>query len=181
VIRLPAHSFAPFGCRGRRLNEWDLTALRDFLHRCSDYARLAHGRGSIPKDAAILLRSLPPRHSPDDKLLVGFFSNSSGQLVGVLDVLRDYPEPGVWFLGLLLFVPERRGRRLGEQVYGRFENWLTAQGARAIHLGVLENNPDALRFWERCGFTVQDTRDPQDPRVRARVHYMVRELAKEER
>jgi ribosomal protein S18 acetylase RimI-like enzyme len=179
MIRLPAHAFAPFGCRGRRLEDGDLPAVLELLGRCRDYVELAHGREPTAEDAVALLRSLPPAHVPDDKLLVGFFANSGGELVGVLDVLRDYPEAETWFLGLLLFAPEQRGRRFGEQVYGRLEEWLIAQGARAVHLGVLENNPDALRFWERCGFTIEETRDAHDPSIRARVHYMVRDLEEE--
>ncbi len=70
-------------------------------------------------------------------------------------MIRDFPKAGEWYLGLLLFEPTLRGRKLGDRVYHRLEEWVRAQGGSAIHLIVEEVNPGALRFWERMGFEVR--------------------------
>jgi ribosomal protein S18 acetylase RimI-like enzyme len=141
------------GCFGVRLDEARIPELQAFLEECGDYLELVTGEQPGPDEAAALLRDLPPGKAPDDKFVLGFF-DAPGHLVGVLDVVRDYPRPREWYLGLLLFGPTSRGRRLGERVYRRLEEWVRAQDGQALHLIVQEQNPRALEFWKRMGFEV---------------------------
>ena len=71
----------------------------------------------------------------------------------MLDAVRDYPEPGVWHIGLLLIDPDHRSHGRGAEVYWAFEDWSRSQGAQIIRLGVFEQNEKARRFWQRMGFT----------------------------
>ena len=73
----------------------------------------------------------------------------------MLDVIRDFPRPREWYLGLLMFEPTLRGQKLGDRVYHRLEEWVAAQGGTSVHLIVEEVNPRALKFWQRMGFEVQ--------------------------
>jgi GNAT superfamily N-acetyltransferase len=142
------------GCFGVRLDETRTEELQAFYEGCADYLELVTGQPPGPNEAAELLGSLPRGKGHEDKFVIGLFDAPSHQ-VGVLDVIRDYPKPGEWYLGLLMFVPTWRGHGLGERVYRRLEEWVRELGGRTLHLIVQEQNPGALRFWQRMGFEVR--------------------------
>ena len=142
------------GCFGVRLDEVREGELQAFYERCRDYFELVTGQPPSPTEARELLAAVPKGKTLEDKFVLGLF-DAPGHLVGVLDVIRDFPHPREWYLGLLLFEPTLRGQKLGDRVYHRLEDWVRAQGGLAIHLAVEEVNPGALRFWERMGFEVR--------------------------
>lgn len=142
------------GCFGVRLDPSRRDELQAFYQGCADYFELVTGQPPGPNEAEELLTSLPRGKTLEDKFVIGLF-DAPGHLIGVLDVIRDYPRPAEWFLGLLMFGPTWRGRRLGERVYRRLEEWVRACGGTTVHLIVQEQNPGALRFWQRMGFEVK--------------------------
>ena len=148
------HVFELTGCFGVRLDEGRAGELRAFYDECRAYFELATGEPPGPNEAAELLRALPRGKTYADKFVIGFY-DAPGHMVGVLDVIRNYPGDGDWYIGLLLFGPSSRGRRLGERVVRRLEEWVRAESGKALHLIVQEQNPDALRFWQRMGFEVR--------------------------
>jgi ribosomal protein S18 acetylase RimI-like enzyme len=148
------HVFELTGCFGVRLDEGRERELQAFYEGCRDYFELVTGQPPSPTEAAELLAAVPRGKTRDDKFVFGLF-DAPGHLVGVLDVIRDFPKPREWYLGLLLFEPTLRGQKLGDRVYHRLEEWVAAQGAAAVHLIVEEVNPRALRFWQRMGFEVR--------------------------
>ena len=142
------------GCFGVRLDMNHQPDLQEFYEQCREYFDLVTGEPPGPEEAAELLRSVPRGKSLDDKFVIGFF-DAPGHMVGVLDVIRDYPGDGDWYIGQLLFGPSSRGRHLGERVHRRLEEWVRAEGGSALHLIVQQQNPGALRFWQRMGFEVR--------------------------
>ena len=142
------------GCFGVRLDEGRERELQDFYERCRDYFELVTGQPPSPTEARELIAAVPRGKTHEDKFVIGLF-DAPGHLVGVLDVIRDFPRERDWYLGLLLFEPTLRGHKLGERVTRRLEEWVRAEGGQAIHLIVEEVNPGALRFWERMGFEVR--------------------------
>lgn len=82
-------------------------------------------------------------------------------IIGVLDVIRDYPASGGWFVGLFLIDPMYRQQGLGRKMYQAFEQWAMRRGARQIGLGVVEQNTRAYDFWQRLGFEEQERRPPK--------------------
>lgn len=141
------------GCFGVRLDEGRRAELQELYESCRSYFELVTGAPPGPDEADALLEALPRGKAREDKFVIGFF-DAPGHLIGVLDAIRDYPQRGEWYVGLLLLGPASRGRGLGERVYRRLEDWVRAEGGRALHLIVQQSNPDALRFWERMGFEV---------------------------
>ena len=136
---------------GRPLDESRAPELQRLLERCSDFMQLVNGVPVQANGALELLRGTPPGVQANDHLVLGVYSPGD-ELMGVLTALRGYPSPDVWWIGELLFVPERRGGGLGRSVYRRFEAWALHRRAGSIRLVVQKQNPRALRFWRQLGF-----------------------------
>src|SRR5512139_3950475 len=102
------------GLAAGRLRPADEAELQAFYEQCRDYVELVTGEPPGPGEARALLSDLPPGKQPADKYVFGFREGATGRLVGVLDLVRDYPRPREWYLSLLLFGPASRGRRYGE-------------------------------------------------------------------
>lgn len=125
-------------------------ALQAVIEKCTDYFELVTGLPPGPAEANSTFMVVPEGKGYEDKLLLGIYKD--GQLVGYLDVIRDYPQHGTWSLGLMMLIPECRNRGLGRQVYQSFERWAASQGAVQMRLGVVAQNTGAYRFWQRLGF-----------------------------
>jgi GNAT superfamily N-acetyltransferase len=134
-----------------RLSSGDVGELQVLHERCSGYFEIVEGAPTRPTSAAEDLVDLPPGKAPDDKFYFGIRA-ADGTLVGALDIVRDYPAPGTWILGLLMLDPAVRGGGLGARVYEAARAWVRAQGGHEISIAVLEQNTAAERFWRRRGF-----------------------------
>lgn len=134
----------------RDVEPQDAGALQTLLEGCEDYSALVEGQPPDEEAALDVMSDVAPGKSLADKRLLGLWQGDA--LVGVLDVMRGYPEPEMWFIGLFLVAPAQRGHGLGAGVIRAFEDWAAGQGVRAVGLGVVEPNVAAMRFWERMGF-----------------------------
>lgn len=139
------------------LGEAEHDELRDLFMGCEDYVLMSEGRRPSSVQVEELLRDLPPDRTVADKHVLGI-RRKQGRLVGVVDVVRGYPVASEWYLGLLLLLPAERGRGLGERVYRAVEAWSRQQGAVAMWIAVFEQNRSGRLFWERMGFSAQNSR-----------------------
>jgi len=149
--------FVP-GYRVSRLEPVDIDAVQSLLIRCEDYFQLISGALPTPDEARQTWVDVPPGKTTADKFLFGLWADNT--LIGLLDAIRDYPQSGIWFVGLLLIDPAWRGHGLGDSWYRAFEDWAARSGASCIMLGVVEQNEKAFRFWQRLGFEVVEKRSP---------------------
>jgi GNAT superfamily N-acetyltransferase len=134
-----------------RLRPEHAALLQGLCERCSAYFELHDGAPPGPSLGEEEVVALPEGKTLDDKFLFGIRS-ATGELVGVLDLIRDFPAAGEWWLGLLMLDPKVRSAGLGARFYRAAEAWATERGAQRVLLGVLEQNPDAERFWRGLGF-----------------------------
>ncbi len=139
------------GLTARRLDEKDTAALQALCEACVSFHLLIEGRPPRPDEAQHLLAELPPGKTLTDKFFFGLFTPRP-RLCGALDLLRDYREPGEWYLGLLVLDPGHRSQGLGTKLMVALVHWLREQGARSLRLAVSEHNEAGRRFWERQGF-----------------------------
>lgn len=124
--------------------------LQILLERCEDFEILVTGHPPGPYAAQALLTDAPPDHPLRDKFIIGAWTDQG--LTAAVELLRDFPERHVWYLGLLLVAPEDRGQGLGERLLAALKTWIAGQDGRAVRLIVQEQNPAALRFWLAHGF-----------------------------
>lgn len=148
------------GLRARGLTDADVPALQALCEACADYHQLVYGQPAGPDEARSLLAELPPGRTLADKFFFGLFTPRP-RLCGALDFIRDFREPGEWYLGLLLLEPQARGHGLGDTVLRAAEAWAQAQGARRIRLACAEQNTGGQRFWERHGYRVEKRFPPR--------------------
>ncbi|HEX8824465.1 MAG TPA: GNAT family N-acetyltransferase [Archangium sp.] len=138
--------------RVRRISREDAPLVRKLGERCLEHIELHYGSPPDPQQLVHdLLTDLPPGKTLADKFGLGVHEGG-GWLVGGIDVVRDYPEPGEWYLGLLVLDPRHRARGLGTKLMAELVHWLRGQGARSLRLAVSEHNESGRRFWERQGF-----------------------------
>jgi GNAT superfamily N-acetyltransferase len=149
--------FQGAGWQARWLGEDDLPAIEAVLEASREFLELVSGIAEIPGEAQSLLTELPQGTTLRDKLSIGITTEPDG-LIGLLDVIRDYPQPRTWWIGLLLFRPEWRGRGLGRQALDAIERLARQAGAANIELGVVEPNQAGLLFWQRMGFEAIERR-----------------------
>jgi ribosomal protein S18 acetylase RimI-like enzyme len=136
--------------------------LQRLFVRCRAYFELVQGGPPAPDEAErFLLRD------HDHRLVFGI-EDGERALLGVVDVVRDHPAPGDWWLGLLLLAPEMRCAGLGADVYRAMEEFVRARSARGVQLSVQLQNPAAVKFWEALGFTRTGT-SPQHLGARENV------------
>ena len=147
-------------CFVRHLESEDCDNIQSLCENCSDYFELVTGLPPGPSEGQKLFFSLPPGCDLSDKIVAGIFDRNEN-LFGLMDVIRDYPQAGVWHIGLMLLHPEKRGKGLGWEIYKSFEKWAGNSGANTIRLGVSEQNEGALKFWSRAGFDVVEKRQPE--------------------
>ena len=74
------------------------------------------------------------------------------ELLGSLDYKLDFPEPGDVTINLLLIRGDLQSGGLGRQAVGLLEKQLPGGTSRLL-ASVLGNNPRAVAFWERLGFS----------------------------
>ena len=134
----------------------DLAALQALHLRCADFVEATTGHPPRDDEAARLLAVVPPGKIPADKQTLGL--HRDGEMVGVVDLLRGHPSPTDWYIGLLLLSPEVRGAGLGSSIVDEIVERVRADGGRALHLVVREDNPRALAFWRRHRFELIDRR-----------------------
>lgn len=129
---------------------------RDTIHilygKCSDYFELIQGKPAGAAESQNLFTSLPEGKDYADNYVLGIFSVSTGRLIGVIDLIRDFRTPGEWTLGLMLLDPESRALGTGGRIYQSLSCWGQSKGATSIRLGVVEGNDAALYFWHKMGF-----------------------------
>lgn len=153
----------------RELTQSDAPALQALLERCSDYYERVVGCAPGPAEAQGLYAALPEGvDSYERKLLAAI--ELGDRMVGVVDIIRDWPQTGTWILGLLMLEPAARERGLGSAVAGIVEERARSGGALRLRIGVAAVNDGARRFWERLGYEEAEAADG------ARVAVLVKQL-----
>jgi len=118
--------------------------LQSLYDRCSDYVEIAFGQSVHPTAAEedfVFARNM----------IFGIYSRD-GRLIGVLEMLRDYPKRDEWWIGLLMLDPAARGQGFGARICRTTFDWIAHEGGRAVWIGVLKGSERAYEFWKKIGF-----------------------------
>lgn len=128
-----------------------LTMVEALNAKCSDYYLLHEGVLPSEREALEIFIVLPPGKDYEDKFVLGIFKGGT-ELIGIVDIVKDFPAEREWMLGLLLLDPEERGKRLGKLVHKALVQWAAGLGARCFRIGVIEDNYKGKKFWTDLGY-----------------------------
>ena len=136
------------------LTPQDFPALQHLWNDSAEYVEVVYGRPPEPDEAQSVYEAGPEQgYGPQGKMFYGIKAAGDDKLIGVLDAFRNHPEPGVWYIGLLLLSPDTRESGLGRKIVEAFADAAQAHAATEIQLNVVEQNEGARRFWIKRGFT----------------------------
>lgn len=130
----------------------DEAALLALFEECEDWFVAATGLPSAPGDVQSLFYALPEGAAPQDKVVL--LVEWAGVVAGVVDAVRDHPEPGAVAVGMFLLAPEARRRGLGRAVAGAL--LARAGGVTRVTATVPPGWAPGERFLERSGFVLED-------------------------
>ncbi|WP_097027043.1 GNAT family N-acetyltransferase [Clostridium peptidivorans] len=130
----------------------DIKIMKSLCERCLDYYLLQNAAPPSKEDAEEIFTELPPGKNYEDKFVLGLF-NHNDQLIGIIDIVKNFPTLGQWMLGLLLIDPNERCNGLGRIVHNALVKWTIDSGATSLRIGVLEENINGINFWSNVGYT----------------------------
>jgi len=103
-------------------------------------------RESILEDMA----ALPPGKDYKDKIYCGFFEKNT--LISMMDLILDYPEKGIGFIGLFMMNASYQGKGIGSMIINELLSYMRKLGYSKIRIGVDKGNPQSFAFWRKNGF-----------------------------
>lgn len=119
--------------------------------KCIDYYGSYYGQYNITDVTKEVFEDIPPNKDYIDKFVFGVFKNNS-QLVGIIDIVRDFPTQEEWIIGLMLIEPNERKNKLGTKIHKSLIKWATDLGAKPFRIGVIKDNHVAMKFWSNLGY-----------------------------
>lgn len=146
----------------RAFEERDVAPLQALFDEDPEYFEI-NGR-AFPVEE--MRDAIPPGRTRDDKFL--FVLERGGRPEGILDLIRGYPEPQIWHLGLIFLSKRVRGGGQGRRCLHGLYDWVRTQGGLVLRLGVVEPNVKARHLYATEGFEFETMReiDPEAKRMR---------------
>lgn len=106
------------------------------------------------------MEALPPNKEFKDKFYVGFFKESS--LLAIMDLILDYPQNKVAFIGLFMMNTEFQGKGIGTSIINQCSSYLSDLGYSKIRLAIDAGNPQSEAFWTKNSFSKTGEVFPND-------------------
>lgn len=134
----------------KTLNSNDIDSIDQLLNECEDYYLLHDGVLHTKKDVNEILTHLPPDKKPHDKFVLGIFYKD--QLIGIIDLIKDFPVIGQWIIGLFLLSKKERGKGIGKLVHNALSEIVLKSTGDSLRIGVIEENINGFNFWKTLGY-----------------------------
>lgn len=143
-------------------------ALAAFFDLAADYVKLETGKPPDGTTVAGFFDDLPPNGSPDRAVHLAVFEGD--RIIGVLAMSFGYPEEQDAYIGYLVLAQAARGYGRGAAALAHATEIARKRGVTRQLVAVLDANPKARAFWEREGFThEQSFPDTGDGHIRHRL------------
>lgn len=156
------------------LNLNDMKSINQLLKECEDYYLLHNGISHTRKDIEEILTFLPPNKQSQDKFVLGIFYKD--QLIGIIDLVRNFPIIGQWIIGLFLLKKKERGKGLGKLVHNALSEIVLKSTGKSLRIGVSKENVNGLNFWGNLGYKKIKECDMEMGNKLHKVYVMVLEL-----
>lgn len=74
------------------------------------------------------------------------------KIIGVVHFSTAHPSPGKGWIGLFLIHRDCQDQGFGREACSLLEQYCAEQGCSQLHLGVIAQDEQTLRFWGKLGF-----------------------------
>lgn len=137
----------------KKLDLDDKVIMSNLYKKCLDYYLMHYGTMdiNIEEETNDLFTSLPPNKDYKDKFVLGIF-NGLNELIGVIDIVRDFPENHQWIIGLMLIESKERNKGVGKLVHKAIADFTKTLGAKSLRVGVINENTIGKKFWSSLGY-----------------------------
>ncbi|MBR2560105.1 MAG: GNAT family N-acetyltransferase, partial [Firmicutes bacterium] len=134
----------------RRITEADISPVYRLAKTNAKYYEYMH---TVPTRESLteIISELPEGSSMNHKHFVGFYDRDD-VLVAVMDLITGYPEADDAFIGWLMVDGPMQGKGVGSGIFADVRSALKAAGYDYVSLGCIEENAEAMKFWEAQGF-----------------------------
>jgi GNAT superfamily N-acetyltransferase len=140
------------GWRACELQQADVPRLQAFFEANPEYFHTTGDEGPKVTTAQEEFDSIPPSEFPYRRRWMLAWTAEDGAIVGVADVVADFIAARVWHVGLFIVATSLHGQGVAPLLYRQLEQWMHADGAQWVRLGVVLGNVRAERFWQRQGY-----------------------------
>lgn len=132
-----------------KLTESDIDAILELAKNNDIFFRYnppMFTRESIIED----MNALPPGKEMKDKFTIGFFSGN--KLIAGMDLIRDYPQENIAYIGLFMMHAQYQGKGIGTTIISQVMDALKEMGCKKVRLAIDRGNPQSEAFWLKQGF-----------------------------
>lgn len=119
------------GYKIKILYENNHNIVEELCKKCSDYYVLHDGILPSKKEINEIFNTLPSNKNYEDKFVLGLYKFNN-ELIGIVDIIRNFPTIGEWMLGLMLIEPQERANGLGKIVHQALVGWAINLGAKSF-------------------------------------------------
>ncbi len=96
------------------------------------------------------LVAVPAGKSSTDKCFLGFWDGE--KLVAVLEMVIDYPDENIAYVGLFMMSASRQRTGEGSRIMEEVFDWLRRDGYTWVELAYAYGNEQSENFWRKNGF-----------------------------
>lgn len=148
--------------QARRLEQDDIEAVYGL---CQSNPRFYEFHPPFVTRESILedMKALPPGKTMADKYFMGFWKD--GVLTAILDLIINYPQDKVAFIGLFMTDAACQNQGVGSGIIQELISAMAAGGFEKIRLAVDEGNPQSEAFWQKNHFIRTGERYPAETSV----------------
>jgi ribosomal protein S18 acetylase RimI-like enzyme len=136
----------------RPVTEKDLEAVLQVYQHCEDFLAL----GPVMKASMEMVLKDLEISEGEGGIFCGVYTED-GKMIGVVDYIPNNYQgnENVAYLSLLMIDALFRNQGIGKAVFDAVESEIRKNPLVTIFLaGVQMNNPQAVRFWQGCGFSI---------------------------
>jgi ribosomal protein S18 acetylase RimI-like enzyme len=148
--------FQTRGLQIRPYVEADIPFILEVYRQNEDFLSL----GPVPTASLKMVRDDITQSKKENSLFCVISHKQSG-IIGVMDFAPQRGDPGTSFLALLMIAASYRRMGYGKSIMAAFEKFLLiTYKSKVLKAGVMVNNPLAIKFWKRMGFSISPTPEP---------------------
>jgi GNAT superfamily N-acetyltransferase len=144
----------------RELESEDGNDVQAMFENDSEFFERYHGYPP-GAEAQSLYVAVPEGKTYEDKILIGIFKPDDSSIIGVVDLIRDFPCTHTWYVGLIFIRKDCRRSGIGARFIKTVEERVLRAGGKEIQLRVISENIPSIEFFKKNGYIYLDHRDDE--------------------